>query len=459
MNFEKLHFRKAPKLISEIPGPKSIELVKQQEDKESNVVKYPKTTYPLAFEQGKGGTIKDVDGNVYIDFFCGVGVLGFGHANPYILKAAQNQLKNLVTTLDFPTPTRQELVNALLQVAPNKLKGNATVAFGSTAGTDAIEAAIKLAQHNTKGTSIISFTGGYHGVTSAALAATSEKSFKENLSPRLPNAHFMPYPYCYRCPFGKEKCPECGLLCLEFLKDNLENPAGGITNPSAFVIEAIQGEGGIVIAPREFLQGLEELSDRYEIPLIIDEVQSGFCRTGKIWGCEHAGVTPDIMTFSKAAGGIGLPLAGLMFKKELDKWEPGAHVGTFRGHQVAMAAGKASLDFVKENNLLDHIVELESIAKERLTALANDVPNLGEVRIIGLFIGLEFVKDKKTKEPAPKLVKAIQDECCKNGLLIWTAGNYGNVVRFLPSFVLTKELFEKGLGIFEDATKTVLEKS
>ena len=300
-SLEEYSFPEAPKIVSGPPGPKSQEMLARQEELEGAAVSYPRGT-PVAFEQGKGATIRDVDGNVFIDFFGGAGVLQVGHCNPWVVEAVKEQLDHLTHSLDFPTPSRAELVEELIKVAPGRMKGGNKILFGGPTGSDAVESSIKLAKFNTKRVGVVAFMGSYHGMTSGALALTADKHFKRSYMPLIPEVHFIPYAYCYRCAFGLEY-PDCGLRCAEYLRLLFDNPNSGVVDPAAVILEPIQGEGGSVIPPDDYLPRLREITEEHRVPLILDEIQAGMGRTGKMWSCEHTGTTPDIMTISKGTAG------------------------------------------------------------------------------------------------------------------------------------------------------------
>ncbi len=446
MDFRQLSFPDAPLIKSVPPGPKSQEFLDFQTVSESAAVSYPKGM-PMAIQRAKGATVEDVDGNVYIDFFGGAGVMNVGHSNPRVMDAANRQISEFTHSLDVPNAARKSLVEILRALLPGSLN---KLFFGGPTGSDAVEAAMKLAKYNKKRTPMIAFEGSYHGMTSGALSLTSHLGHKEDFLPLIPEVHFIPYAYCYRCVFGK-KPESCGVDCAGYLEHVLEDPHSGVGKPSAVIVEAVQGEGGSVVPHDLFLPRIREICDKYDVLLIVDEVQAGFCRTGKMFSFEHSGVTPDIVTMSKALGGSGFPISGVAFKQELDTWPPGKHIGTFRGNVVAYAAGHAALQFMVVNNLAGHVSELGKAMLSRLKEIEKESDIVGEVRGKGLMLGVELVHEKGSKKPAPELARQIRTFCHRNGLLIEIGGHYDNVARFLPPLVLTDELAGKGIEIFADA--------
>ncbi len=454
INLNSLHFKNAPLVLTEIPGPNSKRFLKLQEMYEGNAVSYSRGI-PVALEEARGATIRDVDGNVYIDFFGGAAVVGAGHSNPIILSKIREQENKLIHTLDLATEVREKLAEMLVKNAPGDLKGNSKVIFGGPTGSDAVEAAVKLAKYNTGKHILISFEGGYHGMSGNALALTADTFFKKKYMPMGQPVHFMPYPYCYRCPFGLEY-PDCDMACIRYLEHVLEDPSSGITDVAGIIVEPIQGEGGSIVPPPKFLKEVRRISQEQQIPLIADEIQCGLGRTGKLFASEYSGVTPDIITISKAlGGGVGFPLSGIIYKKNIDIWYPGAHIGTFRGFLPAMAGGIAYLEFIKRNSILKHVRNLGEFMLDALRDMEEESKIIGNARGIGLMLGAELVYNKDTKQPASDLATKFRLECLKRGLIIEIGGHYHNVARILPPLVLTKELAEKGLEIFQDAIKAV----
>jgi len=450
MNFKDLSYSEAPLIKTIPPGPKSKELLDFQQSAESAAVSYPRGL-PMALHRAKGATVMDVDGNVYIDFFGGAGVMGVGHSNPEVLKAAGYQIERATHSLDVPAPARRSLVSMLSSLLPDEID---KVFFGGPTGTDAVEAAMKLAKYNTKRYPMIAFEGSYHGMSAGALSLCSGRHFKEDFLPLLPEVHFVPYAYCYRCAFDKEP-QNCGLECAKYLAHILEDPHSGIGRPAAVIVEAIQGEGGSIVPHEGFIPEIRRICDKYEILLILDEIQAGLCRTGRMFSFQHWGTVPDIITMSKALGGLGFPISCVAYKNRLDTWPPGKHIGTFRGNLIAYAAGSAALKFMVGNRLADHALQLGETMLSWLEEIEKDSSIIGEARGKGLMLGVEIVKDKATKEPAPALAAKVRTQCHRRGLLIEIGGHYNNVARFLPPLVLTQELALKGVEVFEDAVREV----
>ncbi len=451
-SIEQLHYQEAPSVDS-VPGPRTRELLERQREIDSSAVAYPEDI-PIAFEEGSGATVRDVDGNTYIDMFAGIGVLNVGHANPYVLDAVHEQADKLVHTVDFPTEARLELIEKLDEIAPPGLAGENRVVFGGPTGSDAIEAAIKLAKYNTGGDGLIAFRGAYHGATSGAMSVTSNKGFKEHYTPLLPDVVHAPYPY----PFRDGTSPEAAVdRALDEVRSIVEDPYGGLANPAGIVVEPIQGEGGIVVPPEGFLQGLRDVADANDIPLIFDEIQSGFGRTGRWWASEWYDVTPDVMTTAKALGGTGFPLSATIYHEDLDTWDSGDHAGTYRGHVVGMRAGARAIEYVQEQDLLEHARDLGQGIRSRLREETDGNGRVGEVRGKGLFVGVEFVDENG--DPDGDAVDAIQDYCFEHGVLVWTAGRTGNVLRLLPPLVLTEALAETALDVILDAIEAVTAES
>lgn len=450
-----LHLNGAPKIRGEVPGPNSLRVLGLQDKFEGNAVSYS-NGIPVAFTKARGATLEDVDGNIYIDFFGGAAVVGAGHSNPVILQAVKEQEDEIIHSLDLATEVREELSKRLVNIAPSGLRGKSKVLFGGPTGSDAVESAIKLAKFNTKEHSLISFEGGYHGMTGNALAITADTSFKKEYMPMGQPVQFMPYAYCYRCPLGLNY-PECGVKCAAYLNHMLDDPSSGVCDVAGIFVEPVQGEGGSVVPPKEFLAEVNETAHQHSIPLITDEIQCGLGRTGKLFASEHSEIEPDIVTVSKAlGGGIGYPLSAIIYREDYDGWSPGSHIGTFRGFLPAMAGGIAYLDFVKDNDILNHVTHLGEHILKRLVEIEDSNDVVGDARGKGLMLGFELNQNKETKKPSPELAKRLRIEAVKRGVIIEVGGHYHNVARILPPLVLTSELADLGLDALEEALKAAV---
>ena len=443
--FDDLHFAQEPNVETGIPGPESEKLLERQRNIDSSAVAYPKAV-PIAIEEAKGATIRDADGNTFLDFFAGIGVLNVGHSNPYVLEAVQEQTEKAAHTIDFPTEARLDLIDALNDIAPGALPDNNRVVFGGPTGSDAIEATIKLAKYNTGGDGLIAFRGAYHGGSAGALSLTAGKKYKEDYAPMLPNVHHVPYPYAHKQGLDPQAASD---RALANVRELLEDPYGGMTNPAGIWVEPIQGEGGIVTPPEGFLPGLKEIAENNDIPLIVDEIQTGFGRTGEWFASDHYDVTPDAMPMAKAIGGIGLPLSGTMYHEDLDTWGAGGHVGTYRGNAPAMVGGVRAIEFIRDNDLLAHAREVGSYIRDRLRESASVNDRLVDVRGRGLFVGAEFADSEE--QTGKELVKAIQQYCYERGVLVWSAGRHGNALRLIPPLVLTQEQATTGMNVICEA--------
>ena len=420
----------------------------RQSEFESNVRSYPRKL-PLAIAKAKGAWITDVEGKEYLDCLAGAGTLALGHNHPEVLESIQSVITSGLPlhTLDLTTPLKDEFSSYLLSLLPGEGK-DYCLQFTGPSGADAVEAALKLAKKATGRSGIISFSGGYHGMTHGALSVTANLSPKEAVDGLMPEVQFMPYPHLYRCPFGLGG--EAGVKAISYYFENLINDVeSGVRKPAAVILEAVQGEGGVNPAPVEWLQRIRKVTEEHGILLILDEVQAGFARTGKFFAFEHAGIEPDIIVMSKAVGG-SLPLAVLGIKKKIDVWSPGHHTGTFRGNQMAMATGLTTLKILKQENIAQQVAERGEWLSGELRALQKRYPVIGQVRGPGLMIGIEIVDPSKAQDamgcyPADgELSALLQKKCFENGLILERGGRDGCVLRLLPSLLITKE----ELGIF-----------
>jgi len=438
------------------------EMLLRQQRYESNARTYPRRI-PLALKRAEGVLVEDIEGRVYIDCLAGAGTLALGHNHPVVIDSIQLALSSGLPlhTLDLTTPVKDQFMQDVLAMLPDDFSRDAKIQFCSPSGTDAVEAALKLARIATGRSTVIAFHGAYHGMSQGALSIMGDREPKDALGALLNGAQFLPYPYMYRCPFGLggEQAIDANLHYLETV---LTDTHSGVVTPAAVVVEAIQGEGGVIPAPRRWLQGLRELTARAGVPLIIDEVQSGFARTGHNFAFEDAGITPDMVVLSKAIGG-SLPLSVLVYNSALDHWKPGAHAGTFRGNQMAMLAGSATMNFIQNEHIAAHAASMGHYLQEHLQGLQHQYPCIGDIRGRGLMLGMEMVDNKAAADhlgsfPADgKLAARIQAHCLQRGLIIEVGGRNGAVVRFLPPLIISAEQIDCIVDIVRDAIAASIE--
>ena len=448
---QELSFEEAPRITVKPPGPKSKELLAKQSTLETKAVVYSKA-FPIGIDSAKGSTIKDVDGNLFIDWISGICVLNLGHNNPIITAAVKSQIERIWHALEIPTEARIHFFEKLHSVLPGTLRGNAKI-LTTVTGADACEAAISLAKHVTGRSTIVAFGGSYHGIHQGIVSLTSSRHYLESAHIIRSGVFHLPYPYSYRFPLPVERSGDEGKVILRYLEELIVDEHSGLDQPAGILVEPVQGEGGYIVPPNDFLPGLREIADRFQIPLIIDEVQTGFGRTGKFWGCEVTDTPPDIMCVSKAVG-AGIPFSLIAYKKEYDETVPEAfHLGTYRGNPLAMAAGAASIDYIRNENLLNHVSSLGEKAKTKFAEIAASSKNVGEVRGLGFMIGNEIVESKQTKTPSKQTAVRMRRDMFENGLLMHTGGHYGNVLRFMAPLVISENLLDRGLEIYAKAVK------
>jgi len=441
------HATMAPHIVVKPPGPRSKELLRKQEELETRAVVYSKA-FPFAIDSAENATVRDVDGNLYIDWVSGISVLNLGHRNPEITKAVSAQLGKIWHALEFPTETRIGFLERMHSVLPGGLKGNAKI-ITTVTGADACETAVAIARRVTKRRTIVAFEGSYHGVHQGAVSLTSSRHYLEYAGVPRQGVFRLPYPYSYRFPLPVEKKGDEGKVVLRYLEHLIEDEHSGLDDLAGIIVEPIEGEGGYVLPPSDFLPGLREVADKAQVPLIVDEVQTGFGRTGRFWGCELTGTTPDMMCVSKSAG-AGIPLSLVAYKAEYDKdLSDGFHLGTYRGNVLAMAAGSASIDYMASNKIPERVTKLGLKVKAEFEKTATESSNIGEVRGVGFMIGNEVVESKQTRAPSKKLAVEFRKRLFESGLLMHTCGHYGNVLRFMAPLTIEEPLLEKGLELFD----------
>ncbi|WP_189865792.1 diaminobutyrate--2-oxoglutarate transaminase family protein [Streptomyces poonensis] len=409
---------------------------------------------PIVPVRARGLTIEGADGRRYLDCLSGAGTLALGHNHPVVLEAIR-QVLDSGAPLQVPglaTPVKDAFITELFRTLPPGLAGRARVRFCGPAGTDAVEAAFELVRAATGRTGMLAFTGAHHGTTSGAREASGDAD--EVRVARLP------YPQDYRCPFGVggERGAELAARWTETLLDDTES---GVPRPAGMILEPVQAEGGVIPAPDGWMRRVREITAARSIPLIADEVQTGVGRTGRFWAVEHSGVVPDVMVMSKAIGG-SLPLAVVVHRDDLDARRTGGHADTFRGNQLAMAAGAATLAHVRENRLAERAEILGARMLRELRSLGEEFPCVGDVRGRGLMIGVELVRPdapspagSAPRSAAPELAAAVQRECLRRGLIVEPGGRHAGVVRLLPPLTITDEQANAVLDRLADAVAAV----
>jgi len=435
---------KTIELRTAIPGPRSKEIL----ERKNRVIADPLSIFlPVVIERGEGATLTDVDGNTFIDFTGGVGCLNVGHAHPRVVDAVQEQAAKFLHT-DFtivPYETYVTLGERLIETVP--ISGPAKAAFFN-AGTEAVENAIKFARAYTKRPAVIGFEGGFHGRTLLSLSLTSKTHpYKAGLGPFAPEVYRLPFAQDYRGPSAGE-----ALAALE--RAFVTTVAA--ENVAAIIMEPVQGEGGFVVAPPEFVEGTRRICDDNGIVLVIDEVQTGYGRTGKMWGIEHYDVEPDLMTIAKSIA-AGLPLSGVIGKAEImDAPGDSAIGGTYVGNPVAQAAALAVLDVFEDESLVERAGQIGETIRSRMQAWQQRWDAIGDVRGLGAMLAIELVHDRDSKDPAPELALAVVEAASERGLLLLKSGIYSNCIRVLVPLVISESELGEALGVWEDALGSVL---
>jgi 4-aminobutyrate aminotransferase len=426
------------------PGPKARAYL----ERDARVISpsYPRV-YPFVMSHGSGSEVWDVDGFRYIDFAAGIAVTTTGHSHPEVVRAIQEQAaKFLHISPDYYHPLQIELAEKLNEIAPIK---DDTQAFMANSGSEAVEAALKLARYTTGRERFIGFYGGFHGRTMGALAFTASKYVQQaGFFPAMPGVTHVPYSNPYRCPHNREAA-ECegNCMCADYIENVILAQAVPPEEVAGILVEPIQGEGGYVVPAANFLPRLRQICDKHGILLIADEVQCGMGRTGKWFAIEHWGVEPDIVCIAKGIAS-GMPIGAIVAHKSLMTWPPGAHGNTFGGNPIACAAALTTIRLVEEG-YMENAARMGEYILDALAEVQARHPSLGDVRGKGLMIGVEFVKDKASKEPAKALRDAVVEHAFQSGLLLLGCGN--NVIRISPALNIPDELVDEGLALFERA--------
>ena len=440
--------RKFSKVEGKLPGAKGAVVVKR-------TAKYISPSfarfYPLVVDSAHGCIVKDVDGNQFIDFASGIAVLSTGSTHPKVVQAIKSQAEKFIhfSYTDFYYDNLVELSDQLLRLIPGDFQ---KMVYYGNSGAEAIEAAMKLTRNYTKRPIWLAHSGAFHGRTMGALSLTASKPMqRKDAFPLVPDVVHFPFPYCYRCPW-KQTFPECDYYCVDYFREQYLEKFVPVDDVAAYFFEPIQGEGGYVPAPPDYFKKMEFLR-KSGVLFVSDEIQTGVGRTGKFLGIEHYGIVPDVVTLAKGIAS-GLPLSATVAKAEvMESWKPGQHASTFGANPVAVEASLATLDILKSEHVIQNVRRIGEKAKKRLLEMKEKYEIVGDVRGMGLFIGVEIVKDKRSKARGEDEAKQIMDYCFRHGLLVIIAGR--NTIRVIPPLIVTEEEMSEGLDILEEGIAAV----
>jgi 4-aminobutyrate aminotransferase len=437
-----------PDLKGPLPGPRARAVI----ERDAKVVSPSYTRgYPLVARKGEGAMVEDVDGNRFLDFTAGIAVVATGHCHPRVVEAIQQQAARLIhmSGTDFYYEELAALAEKLDEIAPGDVPRR--VSFGNS-GAEAVEGAIKLARYATGRDKIIAFFGSFHGRTMGALSLTARKAVQRaRFGPLIPGVIHAPYPYCYRCPYG-QKPDSCAVECVKHIEDTLLKTIAPAGETAAIVVEPVQGEGGYVAPPQKFFDELARVAAANGILLVFDEVQSGMGRTGKMWAADHFGMVPDIFTVAKGIAS-GMPLGATVARADLMTWPPGAHASTFGGNPVACAAALVTIELLQQE-LLENARAMGAHLMERMRQWPARFPMVGDVRGLGLMLGIEMVRDQTTREKAPAWRDRAVTLAFERGLLVLGAGD--NTLRLCPPLVITRDQCDFALDTLEACLKQVI---
>jgi 4-aminobutyrate aminotransferase len=406
---------------------------------------------PVTLVEGKGATLKDSNGRKYIDAFAGISVVNSGHGNTTVIDAAKRQMDKLVHACAYVYPL-QPVADLAEKIA--KLLGHGlNKTFFSNSGAESIECGLKLARKFTKKHELVALMCSFHGRTIGTLSVTGQANRRGyGMGPYMSGVAFAPAPYCYRCPLGL-KYPECNVQCAKMIQDVISYSTSG--NVAGFIAEPVMGEGGIIVPPPEYFKEAKKILDANQVLYVADEVQSGFCRTGKMFGFEHYDVIPDIVCMAKGIAN-GFPLSACTTRDEIAaSFDAGDHLSTFGGNPVSCAASIANIDYMLNGHLAEKSAADGEYAMKRLNELAHKHDIIGEVRGKGLMIGVELVKDQRTKTPASQEAGKIRDICREKGVLIGHGGVKSNVVRVQPPLVISREQIDTVIDVLDQSLKEV----
>jgi 4-aminobutyrate aminotransferase/(S)-3-amino-2-methylpropionate transaminase len=422
---------------------------------------FTKWTEPPIIERAKGSRLWDMDGKEYIDCLSGMSCMNLGHGDKRIIDAMTEQYAKLDHWFDFPTPERLKLINRLIKISPGSFKKRVRLALS---GSDAVELAIRSARSYTKKTHIIAFYGAYHGQNTATIGLTGAGSMHQWYNPVPPADHCIrhfPYAYCYRCAYNMEY-PSCDMHCVKAI-DNLMsstqtcfgNPYAGVNNVAAMIVEPMQSSSGYIVPPKEYLVRLRELADKYGFLLIFDEIQAGMGRTGKMFACEHSGISPDIMLIGKALGN-GVPMSAMIGRAEIfEDIAPGYVVSAYAGYSFGCAVANKVLDIFEDDDVVAKCAKTGEYLLKVLNEHKRKHPVVGSYSAIGLYFGIEYVRDQETKEPASKETMELIDKMCKAGLLAQINGYHNNRISFIPPINITEQDIDEIFAIMDRLTKEI----
>ena len=433
----------APHIKTPLPGPKAKAIVER--DHRYTAPAYGRV-YPLVVKEGRGMVIEDVDGNLFLDFMAGIAVASTGHSHPRVVQAIEAQARKFlhICGSDYYYEPMVDLAEKLSRLVPGP---EPKKVFFTNSGTETVEAAFKLARYHTKRQHVIAFHGAFHGRTLGSLSLTaSRSSHRAHFGPLIPGVHHVPYGFCHRCPY-QLKHPSCGIECIGVLEKVLFRYEVRPEEVAAIFVEPIQGEGGYVVPPPEYLPMLQELCRKHGILLVLDEIQSGFGRTGKIFACEHWGIEPDILCAAKGIAS-GMPLGAMIARDEVSTWARGTHGSTFGGNPVACAAALATIALLEEG-LVKNAAVVGGFLKDKLTALRPRHSEISDVRGLGLMIGVEFERSDGSHAPDAKLRDRVMQKCFEKGLLLLSCGE--STLRFCPPLIVTEGQAATAVQLFEAA--------
>jgi len=437
-----------PSVKTTLPGPEAKKVL----EKDERFISQSYTrVYPLVINRGRGAWVEDVDSNLFLDFTSGIAVNNTGHCHPHVVEAIRQQTERFLhmSGTDFYYEAQSSLAAKLAEIAPGPKEKR--VFFGNS-GAEAIEAALKLARFHTKRSRIIAFLGAFHGRTMGALSLTASKVVHERgFSPLVPGVTHVPYAYCYRCAYHLEY-PKCDVACVDWIREDLFKRSLPPEEVAAIFVEPIQGEGGYIVPPPEFHQKLYDLAKEFGILYVVDEVQTGMGRTGKMFGIEHWSVSPDIIALAKGIAS-GMPLGAMVSQSQVMTWIPGSHASTFGGNPVSCRAALATIELL-EDGLIKNAESVGSYILSQLRELQKRYAQIGDVRGKGLMIGLELIKDPISKTRAIDERSRVIQGCFEKGLLILGCGE--NTIRFIPPLIVSREEADTALTIFEEVLKKVM---